>query len=738
MYAGFLQRRDAIPSGLRWLTDVSPFAHAFAAMISSEFTGLETTVDATGFDALTVDGGIWPKQFSVDPTKLEHNVQMLALVACFAWILALIPLWLQWYRVKKGDCLRAIIYRKDPGCSTSLEAPSWVSARTKGSAALVWKDLHAMLPNSTTLYDGMNGIVQAGRPLAVLGPSGCGKTTLLSCLAGEVTRTKCDVTVYLNRHRIARSKLRRTVGYVRQDDALHPELTVSEAISFAVALRMPHSSRKVCQERVRWTIGRLGLEGVANSKVGGHKFRGISGGERRRTAVGVELSVARGVLALDEPTSGLDSETALSLGHLLAELAAEGCILLASMHQPSPELLANFSDTLVLGTYGRVAYFGATTSLPTYISPLRQLHPEGGYGTASDVLLDIISGDHADEAFKLYKVAEEKGDMEDEIQSALTASPGEEIMEVKAATVPPIRVQLIQLLLREMRIQRSLATYTYFEAAIAGVLLGMTYFQMSMRLAGVISRLGLVFAVHCTLGMQALQGLLAWREGYTSFRRERAAGYYYTGTFVIAKVVMDAILLRVGPPALMCCIVYLLAGLQPGREAVCCLGFCLASFVASTFCLALGATAPRSGAVLPLAVLLILLFLLIGGPLLATQQGVLRNVSIFRASFNMLSANEMRGMVFKFDPEGVVTTLGERSGEDWMTDLGIQDNPVHEEVGWLLGWSFFYVLFAWLVLTLQSVNWPSFSFRGCCVHAVASEEHAQKREIGRRTSTASE
>lgn len=170
----------------------------------------------------------------------------------------------------------------------------------------------------------MNGIVQAGRPLAVLGPSGCGKTTLLSCLAGEVTRTKCDVTVYLNRHRIARSKLRRTVGYVRQDDALHPELTVSEAISFAVALRMPHSSRKVCQERVRWTIGRLGLEGVANSKVGGHKFRGISGGERRRTAVGVELSVARGVLALDEPTSGLDSETALSLGHLLAELAAEG------------------------------------------------------------------------------------------------------------------------------------------------------------------------------------------------------------------------------------------------------------------------------------------------------------------------------------------------------------------------------------------------------------------------------
>eukprot|EP00438_Fugacium_kawagutii_P028737 Skav229637 [mRNA] locus=scaffold649:265939:270540:- [translate_table: standard] len=214
------------------------------------------------------------------------------------------------YRVKKGDCLRSIIYRKDPGCSTaphsgvdsgdkrvaavqneavndkksawlrglSLEGWGGIAVDGCGSAGRC-QDLHAVLPNYSTLYDGMNGIVQAGRPLAVLGPSGCGKTTLLSCLAGEVTRTRCDVTVYLNR-----SKLRRTVGYVRQDDALHPELTVSEAISFAVALRMPRSSRQACHERVRWTIGRLGLEAVANSKVGGHKFRGISGGERRRTA----------------------------------------------------------------------------------------------------------------------------------------------------------------------------------------------------------------------------------------------------------------------------------------------------------------------------------------------------------------------------------------------------------------------------------------------------------------------
>eukprot|EP00913_Durusdinium_trenchii_P030916 g28957.t1 len=67
-----------------------------------------------------------------------------------------------------------------------------------------------------------------------------------------------------------------------------------------------------------------------------------------------------------------------------------------------------------------------------------------------------------------------------------------------------------------------------------------------------------------------------------------------------------------------------------------------------------------------------------------------------------------------------------------MMDLGIQDNPVHEEIGWLLGWSSFYVLFAWLVLVLQSESaiWPSFTLRGCCANAVASEDHASKHEIG--------
>merc|ERR1712007_45286 len=117
-------------------------------------------------------------------------------------------------------------------------------------------------------------------------------------------------------------------------------------------------------------------------------------------------------------------------------------------------------------------------------------------------------------------------------------------------------------------------------------------------------------------GMQALLGLMAWRESHTRFIRERAAGYYSTVAYVLAKVIIDGLVLRLGPPLLMGAIFYPMAGLQGGREPVFLFGLCLVSFSSSAFCMMLGSVAPRSGATLPLAVLLILIFLLFGSPMI--------------------------------------------------------------------------------------------------------------------------
>eukprot|EP00930_Biecheleria_cincta_P046172 TRINITY_DN31849_c0_g1_i1.p1 TRINITY_DN31849_c0_g1~~TRINITY_DN31849_c0_g1_i1.p1 ORF type:complete len:1676 (+),score=254.67 TRINITY_DN31849_c0_g1_i1:65-5092(+) len=728
MFAGVLQRRDAIPLALRWLVDVSPFAHSYAAMISSELKGLTTVIDAPGQEPVEVQGDLWLSQFNFNPDSIALNSQVLILVSTVLWFLAFVPVWREWYRAKpqlpacapKSQKLTADIASEIIGAD-----PSSDQQLDKAPGPLIWKELQATLPNGTSLYsmpdakasttdgainavESLSGIAHVGRPLAILGPSGCGKTTLLSRLAGEETATQFSGSVQLGRAAVREWELRKIVGYVHQDDALHPELTVQEAVSFAASLRLPGVPAKHRAKRVSWTLQRLGLQGVARSRVGGEKRRGISGGERRRTAVAVELVAARGVLVLDEPTSGLDHAGALALAKLLAEIAAAGCVVVATLHQPDDDLLVHFPDALVLGPGGRVAYFGPTNSIRDHASIARTLMSTASASSDSiisrsasgaDLIMDRICSPDAELVYEDYA----KSTVRQQLKRELSSIPTEEGQKLSTQELPPIIPQLRELLLREARValrDRSLAPYHYGSALAAGLLLGFTYFQMGTNVAGVLSRIGLFFVVQCIISMQALQGLMAWRECYTTFVRERSAGYYSTGAFVFAKAAVDALLLRVGPSILLCLCVYFLSGLRSGGEAACCLAFCLASMASSAFCLFLGALAPRSASVLPVAVLLILLFLLFGGVLLRSGSAIVF-LSYFHASYNWLVANEFRGLIFKSDFEDVAAEIRDISGEEWMRLLNIQQLGAGYQACRLLGWTVFYVLAAWLALDLK-------------------------------------
>eukprot|EP00931_Biecheleriopsis_adriatica_P050298 TRINITY_DN29115_c0_g2_i1.p1 TRINITY_DN29115_c0_g2~~TRINITY_DN29115_c0_g2_i1.p1 ORF type:complete len:1606 (-),score=313.23 TRINITY_DN29115_c0_g2_i1:186-5003(-) len=720
MYSGFLQRRDAIPVELRWLVDISPFSHSFAAMMSNELGGLETTIDASGYQQVEIQGEIWLYQFDIVPDQLSLHAHALGTFAAAVWFLALASVWSGWYRVAAVPRLACLLNKRaqtycaaeSSACSVTVEPDEPVpvqdeSFKPKAPGSLLWDDLQATLPSGKALYEGFSGVAQVGKPLAVLGPSGCGKTTLLSCLAGETQRVRWSGSVFLGNQEMTALKLSQVVGYVRQDDSLHSELTVSETIAFAAALRLSSASNMQQAGRVDWVLRRLGLQTVAKSRLGGEKCRGVSGGERRRTSVAVELVASRGVLVLDEPTSGLDEEAARALCGLLAELALEGCVVIASLHQPTDQLLSNFHDTLVLGPSGRVAYFGITADLGKAADAV-SVKPR--LTAAADYFLDLVSGEDADKTCHAYHGsafevrAREKLCKAKELCSKVTLpSPGTQSSTESGRMLPPLATQLRHLAVRELRIairDRTLARYHYGGALVAGLLLGFTYLQMPLNLSGVISRIGLFFAAECILATQALQGLMAWRQGHTCFVRERAAGYYSTGAFVCAKVAVDALMLRLGPAVLMCLSTYQLAGLAPGREAACCLGFCLASLASATFCLALGALAPRSRALLPVAVLLQLLFLLFGGILLSKAPRLLAYISYFRASYHLLVANEFRGQRFAFDPNGVEADFKEMSGEEWMRLLHIEDRAAAEQALWLIGWTLAYVVIAWAALAL--------------------------------------
>jgi len=134
------------------------------------------------------------------------------------------------------------------------------------------------------------------------------------------------------------SAAKKAIGYVRQDDALLPYLTVAETLETAAALRLPESVSP--QQRaaiVQQTMAELGLRDVADVLVGGALRRGISGGERRRLTIGCQLVTLPSILLLDEPTSGLDSSTAFQILQTLQRLAANGRVVVLSCHLPRSE-----------------------------------------------------------------------------------------------------------------------------------------------------------------------------------------------------------------------------------------------------------------------------------------------------------------------------------------------------------------------------------------------------------------
>ncbi|KAJ7948730.1 ABC transporter-like protein [Quillaja saponaria] len=197
---------------------------------------------------------------------------------------------------------------------------------------------------------------------AIAGPSGAGKTTLLEILAGRISPCEVSGQVLVNERPIDVNHFRRASGFVTQDEALFPLLTVKETLMYSALLRLP-GGRKMADIRVTELMKELGLDHVAASRIGGGSSRGISGGERRRVSIGVELVHDPAVILIDEPTSGLDSASALNVVSLLRLMAVnQGKTIVLTIHQPGFRILELF-DHLVLLSNGFVMHNGSLNLL---------------------------------------------------------------------------------------------------------------------------------------------------------------------------------------------------------------------------------------------------------------------------------------------------------------------------------------------------------------------------------------
>ncbi|XP_072963687.1 ABC transporter G family member 11-like [Typha angustifolia] len=229
------------------------------------------------------------------------------------------------------------------------------------SARLTWKDLTVMVTlrhgETQTVLEGLTGYAEPGTLTALMGPSGSGKSTLLDSLAGRLaTNAFLSGTILLNGRKTKLSF--GTAAYVTQDDNLLGTLTVRETISYSARLRLPDKMpREEKKALVEGTIVEMGLQDCADTMVGNWHLRGISGGEKRRVSIAMEILMRPRLLFLDEPTSGLDSASAFFVTQTLRGLARDGRTVIASIHQPSSEVFELF-DRLYLLSGGKTVYFG--------------------------------------------------------------------------------------------------------------------------------------------------------------------------------------------------------------------------------------------------------------------------------------------------------------------------------------------------------------------------------------------
>ena len=213
------------------------------------------------------------------------------------------------------------------------------------------------LSGALTILDEINLAIPASRFVGIIGPSGAGKSSLLNTLSG--LRPPERGAVFVDGEDIYSGHDPRSFGFVPQEDIVHPELTVSEALRFSARLRLPAGTPPLeIQKLVLQTLDQLGLRPHAAKPISN-----LSGGQRKRVSVGVELLARPSILFLDEPSSGLDPATEFQLMELLRNLADTGCTIVCTTHVMENAYLM---DQLIVLVGGCLAFQGSAQDAREY------------------------------------------------------------------------------------------------------------------------------------------------------------------------------------------------------------------------------------------------------------------------------------------------------------------------------------------------------------------------------------
>ncbi|TAE30542.1 MAG: ATP-binding cassette domain-containing protein [Candidatus Kapaibacterium sp.] len=220
--------------------------------------------------------------------------------------------------------------------------------------------------DNTLALDDVSFEIDYGDLVAVMGPSGCGKSTLLNIINGynKPNDGNIEINAYDLHHEY--SALKDYLGYVPQDDLLFENLTVFENLYYNAKLRHPDMTEDEVTLLVQQTLIDIDLVEKRDIKAGSPTQRTLSGGQRKRVNIGLELLADADVYFLDEPTSGLSSKDSEKIIELLQRLTLKGKIVFVVIHQPSSKIYKMFSKILFLDKGGKTAFFGDSMAALAY------------------------------------------------------------------------------------------------------------------------------------------------------------------------------------------------------------------------------------------------------------------------------------------------------------------------------------------------------------------------------------
>eukprot|EP00057_Strongylocentrotus_purpuratus_P008081 XP_011662555.1 PREDICTED: ATP-binding cassette sub-family G member 2 [Strongylocentrotus purpuratus] len=560
------------------------------------------------------------------------------------------------------------------------------------------------------ILKGVTGVFEAGMN-AIMGPTGSGKTSLLDILAGRKEKSGVRGEVLINGNDLPRN-FKCCSGYVLQDDVVMGTLTVRENLAFSAALRLPSTvSLKEKKERVDEVIHVLGLDDCKDTKIGSMFIRGVSGGERKRTNIGMELVIGPTVLFLDEPTTGLDANTAYTVMNQLAILSKQGRAIIFSIHQPRFTIFRLF-DTLHLLSKGETVYHGPAQDSMDYFSSIG--FECEAHNNPPDFFLDVIMKNataapsieqdpESNSSIKLEegRISTEMNNTTSTASTNLTqsykTSRFHREVEEKAAEIIKLHdnnpgivglpdydyatgffTQVTVVAKRAaINYKRSIqvSVVPFVMSSFFAIVLGFVYFQVDTSFpSGTQNRTGAflfasIFMVFSNMG--ALELFIAERK---IFIHESGSGFYRTSSYFFAKVLCDLIPMRVIPTIAFCTIFYWMIGF---RAEVGAFFIFLFTLMLTTFCgtglvfllsIRVGIVSVATNFITAINIIMFVF----AGVLVNTSSILvwlewLKYFSIIRYSVNALSINEFRGLTFcRGNGTDICIT-----GEEYLADLDI-------------------------------------------------------------------